>query len=551
MTVPRLEKHNKWTRWKSLAWFFTLCVIAPVATLLILATTGDFEHWHNLLQYVIPQATFNTLILLVGVAIVVGLLGAGSAWLTSAFDFPTRKVLLWALLLPLAVPTYIMAFAYLDLMHPLGPIQSIIRDILGYTSPRQFRLPDVRSMFGAILILGFALYPYVYLSTRVMFMTQSANLVEAARTLGCTPTQAFHRVIVPMARPAIVIGISLALLETLNDIGASEFLGIQTLTVSIYTTWVSRSNLAGAAQIAIFMLLIVTFIIYIERLSRQRRRYSNTQRLHPIQPQKLHGKAALIALILGWIPVIIGFVFPALYLLIETFVRLEQVGSISSGLLKSTLNTLSLAACATLFTVLIGLLIAWVIRNPHFRHGKVMVRLGSLGYAIPGSVLAIGLLTPFNLLDDGISKLMAMITGAPPQLYIMGSMAGLVIAYCIRFLAITIGSFESAYARIPISLDNASRSLGQTEEQTFRKIHLPLLRPALGAAALLVFVDAMKELSATLLLRPLSFETLATWLYAEAARGTYEEGAIAALLIVIVGLLPVILLARTQTNKEY
>lgn len=551
MTAPHLEKYNKWTLWKGLAWFFTLCVIAPVATLLFLSSTGSLEHWHDLLNYVIPQATSNTLILLLGVAVVVGLLGTGSAWLTSAFDFPSRKILMWALLLPLAVPTYIMAFAYLDLMHPLGPIQGAIRELLGYTSPRQFRLSDVRSMPGAILILGFALYPYVYLSTRVMFMTQSASLVEAARTLGSTPMQAFYRVIIPMARPAIAIGISLALLETLNDIGASEFLGIQTLTVSIYTTWVSRSNLAGAAQIAIFMLLIVTFIIYIERLSRQRRRYSNTQRLRPIQPHKLQGTQALIAIILGWIPVIIGFVFPALYLIVETVVRLEQVGTISAGLIKSTVNTLVLAGSATAATVLIGILIAWVVRDPHFARGKFMVRLASLGYAIPGSVLAIGLLTPFNLLDDGISSFMGAITNAPPQLYIMGSMAGLVIAYCIRFLAITIGSFESGYARIPLSLDNASRSLGQTEEQTFRKIHWPLLRPAIGAAALLVFVDAMKELSATLLLRPLSFETLATWLYAEAARGTYEEGAIAALLIVVVGLIPVIFLARTQSQDGH
>lgn len=547
----QLQKNNKLTLWQILAGLVVLSVVAPILTLLIIALMGSFDHWHNLIQYVIPNSLSNTAILLSGVAVMVGLIGTGSAWLTSAYDFPTRKILMWALLLPLAVPTYIMAFAYLDLMHPLGPIQGLIRDILGYSSPREFRLPDIRSMPGAIFIMGLALYPYVYLSVRVMFMSQSANLVEAARTLGCTPAQAFRRLILPMARPAIAVGISLALLETLNDIGASEFLGIQTLTVSIYTAWVTRSNLEAAAQIAIFMLFIVTAIIYVERLSRQRQRYANTQRPRPIQAQTLSGWKMIAAMILGWLPVVTGFIFPAIYLIVETIKRLDIVGEISHGLLTSTINTVVLAIVATFFTVIFGLLIAWVVRQPRFQYSKIMVRLGSLGYAIPGSVLAIGLLTPIVLIDDMISKVMNLLFNIPPQLYIMGSIAGLVIAYCIRFLAISIGSIESGYTRIPLSLDNAAQTLGHTPIQTFRKIHFPLLRPALGAAALLVFVDAMKELSATLLLRPLNFETLSTWLYAEAARGTYEEGAIAALLIVLVGLLPVVFLARTQFKTSY
>ncbi|WP_243140661.1 ABC transporter permease [Pelistega ratti] len=547
----KLQKNHRITLWQVLGWITVLMVLAPILSLLILAITGNFDHWHNLLQYVIPTALSNTLLLLIGVAIVVGLVGTGSAWLTSAYHFPTRKILMWALLLPLAVPTYIMAFAYLDLLHPLGPIQGVIRELLGYSSPREFRLPDIRSMIGAIFIMGLALYPYVYLSVRVMFMSQSANLVEAARTLGCTPRQAFIRLILPMARPAIAVGISLALLETLNDIGASEFLGIQTLTVSIYTAWVTRSNLSAAAQIAIFMLFIVTMIIYVERLSRQRQRYANTQRPRAIQPQILTGWKAILAIIFGWLPVIAGFVFPALYLIIETLKRIHNVGTVSNALLSSTINTVILAAIATLLTVFLGLIIAWVVRQPRFKYGKAMVRLGSLGYAIPGSVLAIGLLSPLVLIDSAISHIMEVFFSFPPQLYLMGSIAGLVIAYCIRFMAMGIGSVESGYARIPLSLDNAAQTLGYSPTQIFRKIHFPLLKPALGAAALLVFVDAMKELSATLLLRPLNFETLSTWLYAEAARGTYEEGAIAALLIVLVGLLPVIFLARTQFKNTY
>ncbi len=548
---PPLKKTQSLNASTYLVLGVAFCVLAPVLTLLWHAFTGDFQHWIGLLQNVIPNSLGNTLILLIGVAIVVACLGTGSAWLTTAYQFPTRSILMWALLLPLAVPTYIIAFAYLDVMHPLGPIQSVIRDLLGYTSPRQFRLPDIRSMGGAIVLLGFVLYPYVYLSTRVMFMTQAANLIEAARTLGCTRREAFFRVVIPMARPAIAVGISLALLETLNDIGASEFLGIQTLTVSVYTTWISRSNLAGAAQIAIFMLIVVTTLIWLERHGRQRQRYANTQRMHPIQPQKLHGIQALIAMALGWFPVICGFIIPAIYLVSESIKRLEAVGTVSDDLIRGTFNTITVAAVATLITVMCGLLIVWVVRNPRFTMGKFIVRASSLGYAIPGTVLAIGLLTPYALIDTLISDSMSFLFQLPPQLYIMGSMSGIIIAYVIRFMAISVGGIEAGLARIPPSLENASRILGQSSRQTFYKIHLPLLKPAIGAASLLIFVDAMKELSATLLLRPLNFETLSTWLYAEAARGTYEEGAIAALIIVLAGLLPVIILAKSQLKSNY
>lgn len=549
---PPLKKTQSFNASTYLVLGVALCVLAPVLTLLWHAFSGNFEHWNGLLQNVIPNSLGNTLVLLVGVAIVVACLGTGSAWLTTAYQFPTRSILMWALLLPLAVPTYIMAFAYLDVMHPLGPVQSIIRDLLGYTSPRQFRLPDIRSMGGAIVLLGFVLYPYVYLSTRVMFMTQAANLMEAARTLGCTRREAFFRVVIPMARPAIAVGISLALLETLNDIGASEFLGIQTLTVSVYTTWISRSNLAGAAQIAIFMLIVVTTLIWLEHHGRRHQRYANTQRMHPIQPQKLRGMQALIAMALGWFPVICGFIIPAIYLIAESIKRLEAVGTVSDDLIRGTFNTITVAAIATFITVACGLLIAWVVRNPRFfRMGKFIVRASSLGYAIPGTVLAIGLLTPYAIIDTFISDSLSFLFQLPPQLYIMGSMSGIIIAYVIRFLAISVGGIEAGLSRIPPSLENASRILGHTSRKTFFKIHLPLLKPAIGAASLLIFVDAMKELSATLLLRPLNFETLSTWLYAEAARGTYEEGAIAALIIVLAGLLPVIILAKSQLKSNY
>ncbi|CUI69930.1 ABC transporter permease [Achromobacter xylosoxidans] len=546
----RLRWAERGAGWLAGAALIGLAVLAPVLTLVWWALGGDLSHWRHLATYVLPQALANTAVLLAGVGVLVTLLGTGSAWLVTAYEFPSRRALTWALLLPLAVPTYIIAFAYLDLLHPIGPIQSGIRALLGYDSPRQFRLPDLRSIYGAIFVLGFVLYPYVYLSTRVMFMTQAASLLEAARTLGAGRYAVFFRVALPLARPAIVVGVSLALLETLNDIGASEFLGVQTLTVSVYTTWVTRSDLAGAAQIALTMLAIVIGLILLERHGRKRQRYANTQRMRPMQPRRLRGAAAVLAAVLGWIPVVVGFVAPALYLVVETYKRLHLVGGVSSQLLNGLGNTLIVAFSATLVTLVCGLVVAWAGRtlreSAGFNPGRACARVASLGYAVPGTVLAIGLLTPFVWIDTAVAKVFG-----GSGLFLMGSMAALVCAYAIRFLAISTGALEAGLARIPPSLEQASRLLGESSAGTLRRVHLPLLRPALAASALLVFVDAMKELPATLLLRPMNFDTLATWLYAEAARGTYEEGAVAALAIVLAGLLPVILLARTNLKMGH
>lgn len=536
----------RWNPWLLGAASVAVLMLAPVLGLAWAASDGSAGLWAHLWANVLPTALLNTGLLLLGVGVLVGVLGTGSAWLVTAFAFPGRKLLGWALLLPLAVPTYIAAFAYLDVLHPLGPVQGLIRDLLGYDSPRQFRLPDIRHLLGCIVLLGFVLYPYVYLTTRALFMTQAAGLLEAARSLGATPLQVFWRVALPLARPAIAVGVALALLETLNDIGASEFLGVQTLTVSIYTTWVSRGDLAGAAQIALAMLGVVAVLLTLERYGRRRQRYASVLRPRPLQPQQLRGARALLALLLGLLPVLLGFVVPAAYLLWEAVERLHVAG-FSPQLLVALWNTLRVALLATVAAMTFGLLVAWALRLAQVRrrHGLAMAssRTATLGYAIPGTVLAIGLLLPLGGLDAMASRLLVLF-GGQPQMLLMGSVIVLVLAYTLRFLAVSVGGIESGLARIPLSLDQAAANLGEGATGMLRRVHLPLLRPALAAAALLVFVDTMKELSATLVLRPMNFETLATWLYAEAARGTYEEGAVAALLIVVSGLLPVILLAR-------
>lgn len=537
--------------WSVAALIVALLVLAPLLALAWNAAQGSEGLWSHLGRHVLPRAGLNTAVLLLGVGALAAALGAGSAWLVSAYDFPGRGVLSWALLLPLAMPTYIVAYAYLDLLHPLGPVQSVMRALLDIDSPRDFRLPDVRSIGGCIVLLGFVLYPYVYLTTRAMFLTQAGGLLEAARALGVPRRALFHRVALPLARPALAVGVALVLLETLNDIGASEFLGVQTLTVAVYTTWITRSDLPGAAQIALGMLVIVTSLVWLERHGRRRQRYAAGQRPKPMQAQRLHGVAALIALALGLIPVMVGFLLPAIFLAWSGIERLQSHG-ISQALRSSAWNTVMVAGCATLATLLAGLAVAWALRLAQARRrvrlAGACLRMGSLGYAVPGTVLAIGLLTPLAWVDIGLGEVLRQFDGEP-RMWLMGSMAALVLAYMLRFLAIAIGSIDAGLTRISPSLDQAARSLGQTIGGMLRRVHLPLLKPALASAALLVFVDTMKELPATLMLRPVNFETLATWLYADAARGAYEDGAVAAFLIVLVGLVPVVLLARSGMRQ--
>lgn len=535
------------------AWLAASAVVAalvllPVAALAIIAAGGSVDTWRHLVANVFPSAVPTTATLLSGVGIMVIVVGTGSAWLVTAYDFPGRRVLDWALLLPLAVPTYVVAFAYLDLLHPIGPIQTALRALLGIDSPRDFRLPDIRSMTGAILLFGIVLYPYVYLATRALFLMQAAGCIEAARMLGAGRGRVFARIALPLARPAIAIGTALALMEALNDVGASQFLGIRTLTLSVYSTWVNRSDLAGAAGIALFMLAVIIALVSVERLARRKQRFANTtQRTQPPGRRALTGARAGAALLAGSLPVFFGFLLPAAYLAWAAAVRIEFAG-VSPNLIRETINTVTISAVATLVAVGLGLVVAYTARTNAGRAGAALSRAASVGYALPGTVLAIGLLVPLAAFDNFVDASLRHFVGISTGLLIAGSGAALVYAYVARFLAIPVGGIEAGFDKVPRSLDQSARTLGRTAAGTLREVHLPLVRPAIGAAAILVFVDCMKELPATLLLRPLNFETLATHLYGEAVRGTYEDGAIAALLIVLAGLLPVIVLARISRS---
>jgi iron(III) transport system permease protein len=523
-------------------------VLAPVAALAVAAMQGSNDLWRHLIAYVLPVAVRDTLVLLAGVGILVVTIGAGMAWLVTAYDFAGRRVVDWALLLPLAVPTYIIAYAYLDILHPVGPVQTALRTLLGVDNPRDLRLPDIRSMTGCIGLLSFVLYPYVYLTTRAILLMQSANLIEVSRTLGTRRRAVFFRVALPMARPAIVVGLTLALLEALNDIGASEFLGVRTLTVSIYSTWVTRSDLPGAAQMALAMLAMVLLLAVLERRARRQRQYTNdAQHPRPLTPHRLSGWKSAAALTVSVVPVAVGFVIPVAYLCDESLRRLRFAG-LSPAIVSQTINTIAISLVATAVTLLAGVVVAYAMRIDRGALPAVLARVASLGYAVPGTVLAIGLLPVIGGVETVVDAATRRIFGFSSGLLLLGTGAAIVYAYLVRFLGIASGGIEAGFSRVSPLIDDAARTLGETAGGRLRRIHLPLLRPALAATALLVFVDCMKELPATLLLRPLGFETLATHLYGEAVRGTYEEAAVAALMIVMAGLVPVLLLARISRS---
>ncbi len=517
----------------------TLVVLAPVLSLALSASSASAETWSHLSAHVLPRALADTACLLLGVGALVLVIGTGTAWLVTAYEFRGRRILEVALILPLAVPTYIVAFAYLDLLHPIGPVQTGIRSMLGLARPRDLVLPDIRSIPGCILLLGFVLYPYVYLSARACFLMHSANLVEAARCLGAGSAASFRRVALPLARPALALGTSLALMEALNDVGAVEFLGVRTLTVQVYTTWINRSDLPGAAGIALIGLGFVVVLIFAEQLARGGRRYATSaHRIRVMERRPLSGIGGWAALLAATLPAAIGFLIPAGYLAHLALQRVLARG-LPETLPGEILASLRLALLATAFCVVIGFLVAAGARWLPDRIGAILIRLAGLGYALPGIILAIGLLGALAWIDAVGTNL-----GMPVAALALGSGSILVLAYLLRFLAIGTGAAETGLGRVPASLPDAARMLGRSRLSALRQIQLPIAWPAVASGALLVFVDCLKELPATLLLRPLNVETLATHVYAEAARGTYEDGAVAALLIVAVGLIPVAILMR-------
>ncbi|WP_084697932.1 ABC transporter permease [Muricoccus aerilatus] len=518
-----------------------LLVALPVVALAFAAARGSGDLWPHLIRYVLPEAAVETALLLAGVGAVAVGIGTGTAWLVTTCRFPGRKTFAWALVLPLAMPAYVAAYAWLDVLHPASAVQSGLRALLGLTNPRAIPLPEIRSLPGCIMVMGTVLFPYVYLAARAAFLTQGPDMLRAGRAMGAGGWRLFLTVGLPMAWPAVTAGAALALLETLNDVGAAEFLGVRTLTVSVYVTWITRSSLEGAAQIALVLLAAVAAVLAIEGWGRSRARDARAvpDAIPPdLRPLPL-GRGLLASLGCA-VPVLLGFVTPASYLLWAASRRVAEFGW-PAELGTWIANSATLAAIATLLVLPTALLLAFGARTGAGVGGRpgldaALLRASLLGYALPGGIAAVGLIIAFGGLDDALETLGAL---APPPL--SGTLAALILAYFVRFLAIPASGLDAAYGRIRREVDWSARAMGAGPGRILWRVHLPLLLPALLAAALLVFLDAMKELPATLLLRPFNRETLATALYGEAARGTYEEGAVAALALVVVGL-PVIAL---------
>jgi len=521
--------------------------LIPLAALIAIAVGPAGDVWPHLVQTVLPRAISTTVLLMLGVGLLAGTIGVGTAWLVVMHRFPGRGVLDWALLLPLAVPTYIAAYAAVELADFTGPLQTTIRMLGGYTLRREYWFPEIRSLGGAVLVMGLVLYPYVYLAARAAFLLQSACVLDVARTLGAGPRRVFFGVALPLARPAIAVGVSLAMMECLNDIGAVQFFGVKTLTFSIYDTWLNRGSLAGAAQIAVAMLVVVLALLLAERWARRGGRFSDTTtRLTPLGTRTLGPAAGLAATAACLLPVLVGFAAPASVLVRSAMRRLDQ--AVDPAFHAAVVNSFVLAVVAAVVTVAAGTIVAYARRVRPDRPVRIAARVSAIGYAVPGTVLAVGILVPLAALDNAVDAAARATLGVSTGLILAGSGFGLVYAYLVRFLTIPLGTVEAGLGKLSTHLDMAARALGRTSLGALREVHLPLLRPALATAALMVFVDTMKELPATVLLRPFNFETLSTTVFAAASREHFEESALAALAIVVVGLVPVILLARASSD---
>jgi iron(III) transport system permease protein len=515
----------------------------PLATVAWLSLTAAAGVWPQLARTVLPATLVDTALVLAGVGALTLAFGAATAWLVTMCRFPGRALLDRLLVLPLAIPTYIVAYAYGELLDYAGPVQGALRALFGWQSVRDYWFPDIRSTGGAILVLSAALYPYVYLSARASFVQQSVCVLEVARTLGRTPMGVLWSVALPLARPALAGGVALALMESLNDLGAVEYLGVRTLSVSIYTAWQQQSNLGGAAQIALVAVVLVLTLLIAERALRGHGRYHHsTGRYRAIPFTDLEGWRAAAAACFCAIPVVVGFVAPFGLLLVQAMSHVPD--ALTADLWRAARNSMGVAAAAAVVTVALGLVLAYARRVAPNAVVNAAVRGAGLGYALPGTVLALGLIIPLAAFDNRVDAILRASLGVSSGLLLSGSLFVIVLAYAIRFLTVALSALEAGFERLSPNLDAAARALGETALSALWRVHIPLLAPALGAAALLVFVDGMKELPATLLMRPFNFETLATHVYNYAGLEQFENATPGALAIVLVALVPVLLLHR-------
>lgn len=536
-------------RWTFGAGLIAALVLLPIVSVFWIAAHPQAPIWGHLMATTLPRYLTNTLVVMSAVGVLSAMIGTGAAWLVVSYRFPGRRWLQWLLLLPLAVPGYLGAYALVDFLEYAGPLQTLLRETFGWQDARDYFFPDIRSLYGAIFALTASLFPYVYLLARAGFMEQSGRAHEVARALGAGPFRRFWRIGLPLARPAIAAGTAIVMMETVNDFGAVDFFGVQTLTTGIFTVWLEAGNAGGAAQIACVVLALILALVVVEKASRRKVRFHRMARSdRRIEPVPLEGWSKWAATCACTFPFLAGFVLPVSVLGHHALSRSDVWRA--PGLADALTNTVIVGAAAALLTVITALFLVYAVRVSVRMIPGWMLHLTTIGYAAPGAVLALGLLIPMATFDNALADTVLALTGSDPGLLITGGATVLVYAYAVRFFAIAQGAADAAIGRVSPSLPLAARTLGRSAGATLLQVYLPLIRGSVATALLLVFVDCVKELPATLLLRPFNFNTLATRAHEQASLEKIAEAAPSALLIIAVSLCAVGLVARQMVRTR-
>lgn len=527
--------------WPVAACLIGLVIATPMLVVVSSLLTPSIEVWTHLWRTQLGELIWNTVRLIVGVGLGVLVLGTGLAWLVTMYRFPGHGFLEWLLVLPLAVPTYVIGFVFLGLFDYAGPVQRGLRAFWGTSA----YFPEAASYGGVTLVMALVLYPYVYILARTAFLEQSANTLEAARALGAKGSRVFWKVVFPLARPSIAAGLALALMEALADFGTVAIFGYPTFTVAIYRVWFGMFDRPAATELSSFLMLFAFALYLLEQAGRGRVRYYQTEGgLRGAAPKKLHGWRAWAATAAAGAIVGLSFVLPVTQLVVWALSQLEY----DDRYLEFFFSTLLLGAVTALIAVAASVVMAYGLRLSRSRAVSAFARLANMGYALPGSMIAVGVLAPLVFLDQIVDSLLQRTVGVSSGLLFTGSMAGLVFAYLVRFLAVSCQTVEASLVKITPSMDMAGRSLGASAGGVLWRVHLPLIRGGLSAAAILVFVDVMKEMPATLLLRPFGYDTLAVRVWQLTSESFWEAAALPALTIVAAGILPVIILLKSRTR---
>ena len=535
--------------WTVGSFVLALMLLMPVIAVAWMALFPAENIWPHLMANALPVYLGNTLTLMLAVGFSAAVIGTGTAWLVTMTEFPGRRWLEWALLAPLALPAYIGAYALVDLLEYAGPVQTALRSIFGWQNARDYWFPEIRSMGSAALVLSLALYPYVYLMARAAFREQSVCALEVGRALGCGPWGVFWRVGLPLARPAVVIGTAIVAMETMADFGTVEYFAVQTLTTGIFTVWLEAHNAGGAAQIALVMLGFVMLLLALEKAGRRGKRFHHmSRRYRPIARAPLQRGRGWLVFCLCLAPVLFGFLVPTATIAWHALGHLEQWAE--PAFWRAALHTAALAGSAAAAACLIGLFMVYGARSSSLSLPRWLAQATALGYAAPGAVIAVGVLVPLGAFDNWLADTVEDSTGFDIGLLLTGSAAAVVFAYVVRFVVIAQGAIDGALGRITPSMELAARTLGSGRGSVLARIHVPMIRGSVLTAALLIFVDSVKELPATLILRPFNFETLATTVYNAASLEQLAEAGPAALATICIGLLPVAILARTMRTTR-